>query len=64
MSTFRFTHTRFEGPSEHVPAMGRIKEMIAEQDFSDNVFAMTMEYANWETDAVMRGNFCRQTHFY
>ena len=52
MSTFMFTHQRFDGPDEHIPAMNTIKDMIEAEDFSANVFAMCPEYANWETDEV------------
>ncbi len=52
MTTFTFYHRRFNGPSEHIPAMNSVKEMILEQNFSANVFALTQEYSNWETDEV------------
>lgn len=52
MTTFTFDHNPFDGPSEHIPAMKRVKEMILEQNFSSNVFALAQEYSNWETDEV------------
>lgn len=53
MTTFTFVHERFDGPSEHIPAMKRVKEIIQEQSFSANVFALAQEYSNWETDEVI-----------
>ncbi len=52
MTTFTFVHALFNGPSEHVPAMNEVKDLIEEQQFSANVFALSGEYANWETDEV------------
>ncbi len=59
LTTFRFTHQRFSGPEEHVPAMNEVKDMIAAEDFSANVFATCPEYANWETDEVIRKELFR-----
>ena len=53
MTTFQFVHQKFSGPSEHVPAMNEVKQIIEDEGFSANVFANTQEYANWETDEVI-----------
>eukprot|EP00095_Tigriopus_kingsejongensis_P000432 maker-scaffold171_size289870-snap-gene-1.38 protein:Tk00432 transcript:maker-scaffold171_size289870-snap-gene-1.38-mRNA-1 annotation:"conserved hypothetical protein" len=53
MSTFTFTHLRFEATADKVRAMTKVKELIDRQQFSSNVFPMTMEYSNWETDQVI-----------
>jgi len=52
MTTFDFVHETFSGPSEHIPAMNEIKDLIEDQDFSANAFALGLDYANWETDEV------------
>ena len=59
MTTFSFTHVRFSGPSEHIPAMNEVKADIAALEFSDNVFAATEEYSNWETDEVIKTELFR-----
>ena len=33
--------------------MNRVREMIAAENFSADVFAVTAEYANWETTQVI-----------
>ena len=52
LSTFEFIHRRFNTTSEHIDGMNAIYEAIEEFEFSNSVFPMTQEYANWETDAV------------
>jgi len=53
LSTFTFTHVKFEGRGEHIPALNKVKNIIADCNFSGNVFALTQEYSNWETDEVI-----------
>jgi len=53
LSTFTFTHVKFEGRGEHIPALNKVKDIIADCNFSGNVFALTQEYSNWETDEVI-----------
>ena len=53
LSTLTFTHRLFSGPSEHVPAMNRIKSIVASMNFSSIAFAEASEYAGWETDEVI-----------
>ena len=53
LSTFTYTHVAFSGPEEHIPALNEVKQIIADQGFSENVFAVSGEYANWETDEVI-----------
>ena len=52
MSTFEFVHKRFTSTSEHIDGMNKVYEIIDNLKFSDGVFPTTIEYANWETDAV------------
>lgn len=59
MTTFSFTHKRFEATKEKINAMTKVKDLISAQDFSSNVFAMTMEYSNWETDQVIESELYR-----
>ena len=56
LSTFEFIHRRFNTTSEHIDGMNAIYEAIEEFEFSNSVFPMTQEYANWETDAVKNSN--------
>jgi hypothetical protein len=32
--------------------MNKVKDLIAKQKFSKNVFALAQDYSNWETDEV------------
>ena len=48
-----FTHKMFSGPTEHLPAMNRIKELVASFNFSSTAFAVGQEYAGWETDEII-----------
>ena len=59
LSTFTYTHVRFDGPDEHIPALNEVKDIIEKQDFSANVFAVSPEYANWETDEVIKRELYR-----
>ena len=38
LSTFTFTHRKFSGRSEHIPALHKVKDIIRQCDFSGNVF--------------------------
>lgn len=53
LSTIEFTHKLFSGPSEHLPAMNRIKELVAHFNFSSTAFAVGNDYAGWETDEII-----------
>ena len=53
LSEITFQHKFFSGPSEHVPAMNRIKTYIKEANFTGRVFAISRAYAAWETDEVI-----------
>jgi len=59
LSTLSFTHTRFSGRDEYIPAMKTIKDIISSFNFSGNVFPMTTEYATWETDEVITRELLR-----
>ena len=39
--------------------MNRIKEIVAEANFSNRAFPVGTEYASWETDEVIEGEFWR-----
>ena len=43
--------------------MNAIYDAIADFEFSSLVFPMTQEYANWETDAVIKNELYRETTF-
>ena len=52
ISTFDFVHRRFNSTAQHVNGMNEIYQMIEELQFTNSVFPITQQYANWETDAV------------
>ena len=54
LSTIDFSHKIFSGPSEHLPAMNRIKKIVASYNFSSKVFAVGHNYASWETDEIIQ----------
>jgi len=53
MSTIMFSHHLMSGPSEQIPAMHRVKSILAEANFSAKIFPMSIGYASWETDEVI-----------
>jgi predicted RND superfamily exporter protein len=53
LSTIGFTHTRLDDRDEQIEALNRIKTIIAAAGFSGNVFPMSREYSNWETNEVI-----------
>lgn len=59
LSTIKFTHHLFSGPSEHIPAMNQIKAIVESVNFSSRAFAVATEYASWETDEVIADDTIR-----
>ena len=54
MTDITFTHKIFSGPSEHIPAMNRVKKIIADANLTTgNIFPLSQGYAAWETDEVI-----------
>ena len=53
------THKLFSSPSEWIPAMNKVKQIVAEANFSNRAFPVGTEYASWETDEVIEGEFWR-----
>jgi len=53
LSTIELTHKLFSGPSEWIPAMNKIKQIVAEANFSNRAFPVGTEYASWETDEII-----------
>jgi len=53
MSMIQFTHRLMSGPKEQIPAMNRVKKILADANFSSRVFPMCIGYASWETDEVI-----------
>ena len=47
------THKLFSSPSEWIPAMNKVKQIVAEANFSNRAFPVGTEYASWETDEVI-----------
>ena len=52
LSTIQLTHKLFSSPSEWIPAMNKVKQIVAEANFSNRAFPVGTEYASWETDEV------------
>ena len=64
MTTFSFTHTIFDyQDKKYIAAMNKVREMIKAQKFSAKVFAVTMEYANWETTEIISFELYRNLGF-
>ena len=54
LSTITFQHKIFPaGPSEHIPAMNRIKSLISNANLTGKVFPISIFYPAWETDEVI-----------
>jgi len=54
LGKFTFTHKRFSGRDEHIPALNEVKDIINSVSFRTGlVFPMNREYSNWETDEVI-----------
>jgi len=53
LSSIELTHKLFSGPSEWIPAMNKIKQIVAEANFSNRAFPVGTEYASWETDEII-----------
>ena len=54
MFTMEFTHQLFTGgPTEQIPAMNRVKNIIKSANFSGIAFPFSKGYAAWETDEVI-----------
>lgn len=54
-----FSHKLFSGPTEQVPAMNRVKSILANANFSGIVFPFSKGYAAWETDEVCNAIICK-----
>ena len=60
LGKFTFTHKRFSGRDEHIPALNKVKDIINGVKFSKgDVFPMAREYSNWETDEVITNELLR-----
>merc|ERR1719334_737019 len=53
LSSIELTHKLFSGPSEWIPAMNKVKQIVAEANFSSRAFPVGTEYASWETDEII-----------
>jgi len=53
LSTISFTHRLMDGPTEQIPAMNRVKQILSNANISTRVFPMCVGYASWETDEVI-----------
>jgi len=53
LSSIELTHKLFSSPSEWIPAMNKVKQIVAEANFSNRAFPVGTEYASWETDEII-----------
>ena len=67
LGKFTFKHRRFSGSKEHVPALKTVKEIMkkANQQLTGGgrIFAMSRDYSDWETDAVITEELLRNLGF-
>lgn len=61
ISTFALTQRATEvlSPTEHIPVMNDMKNMIPAEEFSANVFIACKENSDWEADEVIRKELFR-----
>jgi len=59
LTDITFTHKVFQGPSQHIPAMNRVKTLIQEANLTGKVFPLSIGYAAWETDEVIAAELYR-----
>ena len=59
LTTLEFVHQRFNSTSQHLDGMLKVYDMISDLDFSNSVFPMTQEYANWETELIIQNELYR-----
>ncbi len=53
LSSLTFVHRVFSGPEEHLPAMRRVKDILASVNLtSGRIFPLSEGYTLWETDEV------------
>jgi len=53
LSSIQLTHKLFYSSQEWIPAMNKVKQIVAEANFSSRAFPTGTEYASWETDEVI-----------
>ena len=44
---------RFGRSAEWIPAMREVQRIVRETPFSNDSFALSLAYINWETDAIV-----------
>ncbi len=60
MSSFKFRHHLFVGgPSQQIPAMNKVKEVVKSANLTGEVFPFSKGYAAWETDEVRQHRAAR-----
>lgn len=59
MFMIEYQHPLFSGPTEHVPAMERVKELVAEAGIEGRVFARSARYEYWEMDGILSEELIR-----
>jgi len=48
-----YSHKRFGRSAEWIPAMREIQRIVRDTPFSNDSFALSIAYINWETDAIV-----------
>ena len=59
MFKIQYQHPLFRGPSEHVPAMNRVKKLIKDANITGRVFAKSIKYEFWEVDEILSDELIR-----
>ena len=59
MFKIEYQHPLFSGPTEHVPAMNRVKTLIKEANITGRVFAKSIKYEFWEVDEILSDELIR-----
>ena len=53
MQALPYSHKRFGRSAEWIPAMREVQHIVEEVTFSNDSFALSLAYINWETDAIV-----------
>ena len=59
MFKIEFQHPLFKGPTEHVPAMERVHELVKNAGIVGRVFARADKYDFWEVDGILSQELIR-----
>ena len=64
MSFIKFHHFRFANPTEAIPAMKTVKNIVRNTNFTNGkIFPLARSYSLWETDDVIGVELYRNVGF-